>query len=148
MKFKRVPASKGFTGRLILVLLLAFPLIAQLTKSGLTPKRIVGMSYPRLAHIPGIQGTVRLIARVSQEGTVQTVQVASGHPLLAGEASETLSKWVFAGCASIHGNCEIEVTFLFVLIGNCDISSCPTEFLVDLPNTVTVRSKLPNGIAN
>lgn len=112
------------------------------------PKRVVGMNYPRLAHLAGVQGKVVLTTRVAVGGTVEDVRLISGDAVLAKAAKESLSRWLFSGCRSTSNACEAKVTFTFVLSGECDISSCPSEVQIDLPDSVTVSSKMPRAIAN
>jgi hypothetical protein len=67
----------------------------------------------------------------------------SGPEPLAGPAKETLSRWRFTGCPSSAGGCESRFVFTFVLSGSCNPGSrCPTEFQVDLPDKVLVKSML------
>lgn len=49
--------------------------------------------YPPLAREARIQGTVRLRAIISPEGSVQQLEVLSGHPLLVQSALEAARKW-------------------------------------------------------
>jgi hypothetical protein len=112
------------------------------------PKRVVGMNYPRLAHLAGVQGKVVLTARFLVGGSVGDVRIISGDAVLAQAAKESLSRWLFSGCKSSSNACEAKVTFTFVLSGECDISNCPSEVQIDLPDSVTVRSKMPRAIVN
>jgi TonB family protein len=43
----------------------------------------------------GIQGNVRAVALVSPNGTVKSVEVKGGHPLLAEAAQKALRQWKF-----------------------------------------------------
>jgi periplasmic protein TonB len=49
--------------------------------------------YPPLAKMARIQGTVRLQAVISKEGTVQNLTVMSGHPLLVKSALDAVKQW-------------------------------------------------------
>lgn len=49
--------------------------------------------YPPLAKMARIQGTVRLQALISKDGTIQDLKVISGHPLLVKSAIEAVSRW-------------------------------------------------------
>lgn len=51
--------------------------------------------YPTLARTARIQGTVRLIGIISTDGTIQQLQVISGHPLLIAAAVEAVRQWVY-----------------------------------------------------
>src|ERR1035441_1940413 len=110
--------------------------------SEISPTRIVGVRYPRLALLAVVQGRVELEALLSTEGTVKEIKVVSGHPLLNDAAKNSLEQWRFAGCAPTGVPCTAKVTFVFVLEkGICDIDQCPNDLQIDLPGTVTIRSK-------
>ncbi|MGA2476672.1 MAG: energy transducer TonB [Terriglobia bacterium] len=49
--------------------------------------------YPPLAKMARIQGTVRLEAIISKDGTIQDLKVVSGHPLLVKSALEAVQRW-------------------------------------------------------
>lgn len=49
--------------------------------------------YPPLAKMARIQGTVRLEAIISKDGTIQDLRVLSGHPLLVKSALEAVQRW-------------------------------------------------------
>src|SRR5208282_5355699 len=49
--------------------------------------------YPPLAKMARIQGTVRLDAIISKDGTIQDLKVISGHPLLVKAAMEAVQRW-------------------------------------------------------
>jgi len=49
--------------------------------------------YPPLAKMARIQGTVRLEAIISRDGTIQDLRVVSGHPLLVKSAIEAVQRW-------------------------------------------------------
>jgi len=49
--------------------------------------------YPPLAKMARIQGTVRLEAIISKDGTIQDLKVLSGHPLLVKAALDAVSRW-------------------------------------------------------
>jgi TonB family protein len=52
-------------------------------------------AYPALAKQARVQGTVRLEATIGKDGTVQDLQVMSGHPLLAQAALDAVKNWVY-----------------------------------------------------
>jgi hypothetical protein len=115
----------------------------------LSVKRIVSLEYPWFARLAGIQGNVELIATASHDGTVKSVRAISGPDPLVRAAKESLSKWLFAGCASNNDGCEVRVVFSFVLVGLCGVSEyCPTDFEADLPDRVRVKSKLAHAIVD
>jgi protein TonB len=51
--------------------------------------------YPVLARQTGIQGVVKLHAILGKDGTVQQLQVVSGHPLLVEAALDAVRQWVY-----------------------------------------------------
>jgi protein TonB len=51
--------------------------------------------YPPLAKQARIQGTVKLSAIISKDGTIQKLEVISGHPLLVPAALEAVKQWVY-----------------------------------------------------
>ncbi len=51
--------------------------------------------YPALAKQARIQGTVRFTAIIGKDGTIQNLQLVSGHPLLVSAAQEAVRQWVY-----------------------------------------------------
>ena len=51
--------------------------------------------YPPLAKQARIQGTVRFTAIIGKDGTIQNLQLVSGHPLLVPSATEAVKQWVY-----------------------------------------------------
>ncbi len=49
--------------------------------------------YPNMAKIAHVQGVVELDAVISKEGTIEKLQLISGHPMLAGAAIEAVRQW-------------------------------------------------------
>ena len=49
--------------------------------------------YPPLAKQARIQGTVRLEAEISKQGTIESLRVISGHPLLVQAALDAVKQW-------------------------------------------------------
>ncbi len=76
-------------------------------KKKATPKRIrvggnvakarlirqVRPQYPQLARQARIQGTVKLSAIIAKDGTIQKLEVMSGHPLLVPAALSAVKQW-------------------------------------------------------
>ncbi len=86
--------------------------LTELAKSGPTtnvkpagPKRIVSVLeeaqlvrkvepvYPRIAIVSGVQGQVKLHAVIARDGSIQSLNVTSGHPMLASAALEAVRQW-------------------------------------------------------
>jgi protein TonB len=51
--------------------------------------------YPPLAKQARIQGTVKFQAIIGKDGTIQNLQLISGHPLLVPSATEAVKQWVY-----------------------------------------------------
>jgi len=51
--------------------------------------------YPRIAIPAGVQGDVKLHAIISKQGTIESLNVISGHPLLTPSALEAVSQWKY-----------------------------------------------------
>jgi protein TonB len=72
-------------------------------------------AYPPLARQARIEGTVRLEAVISRDGTILNLRAVSGHPLLIPAALAAVREWVFRP-TSLNGDpvevaTEIEVHF-------------------------------------
>ena len=51
--------------------------------------------YPQLAKQARISGTVRLVGVIARDGTVQKLQVVSGHPMLVQSAVDAVKQWLY-----------------------------------------------------
>ncbi len=51
--------------------------------------------YPPLARQARISGTVRFTAIIGKDGTIQNLQLVSGHPLLVQSATDAVKQWVY-----------------------------------------------------
>jgi len=51
--------------------------------------------YPPLAKQARIQGTVRFTAIIGKDGTIQNLQLVTGHPLLVEAARQAVSQWQY-----------------------------------------------------
>jgi protein TonB len=49
--------------------------------------------YPQIAKLAGVQGTVVLHAIVSRDGSIQSLQVVGGHPMLTEAAKQAVWQW-------------------------------------------------------
>src|SRR5580700_10479444 len=63
-------------------------------QSGLLVRK-VSPTYPPLARQARIQGTVLLQAEISKDGSIQNLQLISGHPMLAPAAIEAVKQWKY-----------------------------------------------------
>src|SRR5271166_6137808 len=66
--------------------------VSQGVSQGLRIK-MVSPNYPQLAKQARIQGQVVLQAEISKDGTIQNLQLISGHPMLAPAAIEAVKQW-------------------------------------------------------
>ena len=71
--------------------------------------------YPQIAKSARISGVVRLIGTIGKDGTIQNLQVVSGHPMLARAALDAVRQWIYKPTL-LNGNAveviaPIEVTF-------------------------------------
>lgn len=67
--------------------------------------------YPALAHSMHIQGNVKADVLVAPNGTVKSVQVKGGHPLLAQSAMDALRQWKWEPAAhETHETVELKFT--------------------------------------
>jgi protein TonB len=57
--------------------------------------RQVTPTYPSLARSARVSGTVRLTAIIGRDGTIQHLQLISGHPLLTAAAIDAVKQWVY-----------------------------------------------------
>jgi protein TonB len=81
--------------------------------------RRVQPDYPALARQVRVQGTVVLRAMISREGSIENLQVLSGHPMLVRAAVDAVSQWRYRPYV-LNGEpveVETEVTVNFVLSG-------------------------------
>jgi protein TonB len=51
--------------------------------------------YPALAKSARVQGTVRFQAIIGKDGTIQNLQLVSGHPMLVQNATDAVKQWVY-----------------------------------------------------
>ena len=82
--------------------------------------RRVQPAYPPLARSARIQGSVVLSAVISKAGTIQNLQVLSGHPLLVRAAIDAVSQWRYRPYILNGEPIEVEtqITVNFFLSGN------------------------------
>lgn len=57
--------------------------------------RKVVPEYPPIARANRISGVVRLVGIIGKDGTIQNLQLVSGHPLLAHAALEAVRQWIY-----------------------------------------------------
>jgi TonB family protein len=69
-------------------------LVSTRVSEGLLTKK-VEPTYPPLARQARIQGTVLLQAYISKDGTIENLQLISGHPMLVPAAIDAVKQWVY-----------------------------------------------------
>jgi protein TonB len=57
--------------------------------------KMVTPNYPTLAKSARIQGAVHFTAIIAKDGTIQKLELVSGHPLLVPAAREAVLQWVY-----------------------------------------------------
>jgi protein TonB len=62
--------------------------------SGLLVKKVQPV-YPPLARQARIQGTVLLRAQISKDGSIENLQLVSGHPMLVQSALDAVKQWKY-----------------------------------------------------
>jgi TonB family protein len=65
------------------------PAVSQPAQGGVFLTKVYDPVYPRIAHVANVSGDVELMLQVGQDGTVQSVEVVSGPPLLQRAAVES-----------------------------------------------------------
>ena len=93
------------------------PPVSRMVEGSLIYK--VQPSYPALARATRVQGQVVLRAVISRTGTIESLQVVSGHPLLVRAAIDAVRQWRYRPYV-LNGDpveVETEVTVNFVLSG-------------------------------
>jgi protein TonB len=85
--------------------------ISQLTEAQLL--RRVEPIYPHIASVSGIQGQVKLHAIIARDGSIQSLNAVSGHPLLVRAALEAVEQWRYRPYVLNGEKVEVE-TFITV----------------------------------
>jgi len=105
---------RGAVGTLLLaaVVLCLAPIHSQ-TQDAETRRRIVDRvapAYPAIARRMALEGVVKLDTLVAPDGTVKTVEIKGGHPVLAEAALNAVRRWRWE--PSTHESHEVvEVRF-------------------------------------
>jgi protein TonB len=74
-------------------------------------------AYPELARQIRLEGTVRLQAVIGRDGTVQSLEILSGHPILARAAVAAVREWRYRPTLLRGEPVEVEtlITVIFTL---------------------------------
>ena len=105
--------QQGAVGTLLLAAALCFVPLHSRAQDSAVKRRVVSRSapvYPTLARSMALQGVVKVDALVAPDGTVKTVDIKGGHPVLAQAAVNTVRLWRWEPAA--HESHEVvEVKF-------------------------------------
>ena len=74
--------------------------------------RYVRPIYPQQAQRSGVQGSVTLSTLIGRDGRVQRVTLISGHPLLAGAATDAVKQWVYKPYSQHGEPLEVQTTIV------------------------------------
>jgi TonB family protein len=55
--------------------------------------------YPKMARVMGLKGTVRVEALVEPNGSVKSLEIKGGHPVLAEAAADAVRRWKWVPAA-------------------------------------------------
>jgi TonB family protein len=68
-------------------------------------------SYPVVAHRMGLQGSVRMDVLVAPNGSVKSIELKGGHPMLAEAAQSAVRQWKWEPAShETHESVEIKFT--------------------------------------
>jgi len=90
------------------------PAYSQAQADAASKRRVVARTapvYPAIAHTLSLEGIVRLEAVVSPDGSVKTVGVKGGHPVLAQAAVSAVRQWRWER-APMESREPIEIKFI------------------------------------
>ena len=90
----RVAAAALFCAAMFL----AFPGRSSAQDTGDTLRKVVAKvnpQYPALAHTMSLKGSVKVEALILPNGTVKSVEIKGGHPVLAQAAADAVRKWKY-----------------------------------------------------
>lgn len=91
---------------LLAVVLLAAHALADTRKPVANPDP----EYPEIARRMNITGTVKMEIVIAADGTIKSMKVLGGHPLLADAVQKALKKWKYAPGAA---DTTIQIDFKF-----------------------------------
>lgn len=82
---------------------------------GLLIRRVTPV-YPPLARASRVEGTVVLQAMITRSGTIERLEIVSGHPMLCGAAADAVMQWRYRpyllNGQAVEVNTEIRVNFV------------------------------------
>lgn len=108
------------------------------------PQEITGITYPHVARLARISGTVVLRLMVAPDGKVKESVSVSGHPVLAAAAKKNADEWRFESREGRGINLEeVYLVYRFRLRGSCAGYDCRSQCVIDFPNVIVVTSEIP-----
>jgi len=97
---------------LLSILLMLTPIHARAQGASQGIRKVVtkvAPQYPSIARTYNIQGSVRMDVLVAPNGTVKSVEIRGGHPLLAQAAQDALREWRWEPAAhETHESVELK----------------------------------------
>jgi len=121
----------------LLEFLLTVVLFMNASTESVTLLRVESLEYPVVARLARIEGHVEMDIQVGADGTVLSVNVKSGHPLLQEAAKANVKTWLLDSGRER----TIAITYRFVL--EAARRRCPqTRLIYELPQSITVISNL------
>ena len=104
---------RGISVALLLAAALLTSLPSRAQKDSSTGRKVVNHPpppYPALARTMALAGVVKVDAVVTPDGTVKTLDVKGGHPVLAQAAAKTVRQWKWE--PALHESHElVEIRF-------------------------------------
>ena len=110
--------------------------------------------YPPLARQARIQGTVVMEVKIAKSGDVQSLQLVSGHPMLAPAAIEAVKQWKYKPFVIDGEPVEVKTTVQvnFTLAGGPpkepDAGTSPPATPQSEPSSTVPRVRISSGIAS
>jgi TonB family protein len=107
--------AKGLSRLLLLGLLSSILILStgSLSQQPSVVRKLIARTaplYPELARSMALQGTVKVDALVAADGSVKSVEIKGGHPVLAQAALNTVRRWKWE--PALHESHEmVEVKF-------------------------------------
>lgn len=111
----------------------------------LCTKHILAPSYPRLAWLAQLTGTVSVDIDVAADGKVRSAVGSGGHNLLNRAAEENAREWTF--CSSAEGF-KLRVTYVYRFEGRREDEQSQPKVSFDLPDRVEIVAHPPEPHGN
>lgn len=122
-----VAGPPGLTGEIPIIGLAVPPPLPKVAKPLRVSRMMDGLlihrvqpDYPILAKQSRVQGPVEIAALISKQGTIENLQVVSGHPMLVGAALSAVKQWRYRPYVLNGEPIEVDtrITVIFSLGGN------------------------------